>query len=37
MKLTNWKPQYTFEEGIKETIEFLKENLDKYKADIYNV
>lgn len=37
MKLTNWEPQYTFEEGIKETIEFLKENLDKYKADIYNV
>ena len=37
MKLTNWKPQYTFEEGIKETIEFFKDNLDKYKTDIYNV
>ena len=36
-KLTNWEPQYTFEEGIKETIEFFKENLDKYKADIYNL
>ena len=35
--LTNWKPEYTFEEGIKETIEFLKENLNKYKAEIYNV
>ena len=37
LKLTNWKPQYTFEEGIKETIEFIKNNLDKYKVDIYNV
>ena len=37
LKLTNWKSQYTFEEGIKETIEFLKSNLDKYKVDIYNV
>ncbi|MCM3124166.1 MULTISPECIES: NAD-dependent 4,6-dehydratase LegB [unclassified Mesobacillus] len=35
--LTNWRPQYTFEEGIAETIEFFKQNLDKYKADIYNI
>lgn len=36
-KLTNWEPKYTFEEGLSETIEFLRNNLDKYKADIYNV
>ena len=36
-RLTNWQPQYTFEEGIAETIAFLRENLDKYKADIYNL
>lgn len=36
-KLTNWKQKYTFEEGIKETIEFIKNNMDKYKADIYNL
>ena len=36
-RLTNWEPQYTFEEGIAETIAFLRENLDKYKADIYNL
>lgn len=36
-RLTDWKPQYTFEEGLAETIEFLKNNLDKYKVDIYNV
>ena len=36
-KLTDWEPKYTFEQGIAETIEFLKQNLDKYKVDIYNV
>ena len=36
---TNWNPQYTFEKAIQETIEWfsLKENLQKYKANIYNV
>ena len=37
MELTDWKPQYTFEEGLAETIKFLKANLSKYKADIYNL
>lgn len=37
LKLTNWKPNYTFEQGIAETIEFLKNNLDRYKVDLYNV
>ena len=37
MKLTNWKPQYTFEEGLAETIAFLKKNMDKYKVDLYNL
>ena len=36
-RLTYWEPKYTFEEGIAETIEFLRNNLDKYKTDIYNV
>lgn len=35
--LTNWAPKYTFAQGINETIEFLKNNMDKYKTDIYNV
>lgn len=36
---TNWKPDYTLQSGIAETIEWFKqpENLNKYKADIYNV
>ena len=37
LRLTNWKPQYTFEEGIKETIDFIKKNMDSYKPDIYNL
>lgn len=35
--LTAWKQQYTFAEGIKETIEWIRENLGSYKADIYNI
>ena len=37
MELTDWRPQYTFEEGLAETIEFLKGNLDRYKVDLYNL
>lgn len=37
MALTDWKPQYTLETGIAETIAFLRENLGKYKCDIYNM
>lgn len=37
ISLTNWKPMYTFEEGLAETIEFFKQNLNLYKADIYNI
>ena len=37
MRLTKWQPQYTLEEGLKHTIVFLKENLDRYKIDIYNI
>lgn len=35
--LTDWKPKYTLEKGLRYTIDFLKENLDKYKIDIYNM
>lgn len=37
MRLTEWRPKYSLEEGLKDTIDFLKENLDKYKTDIYNL
>ena len=36
-KLTNWNQKYTFEEGIKETINWIGNNMDRFKADIYNL
>ncbi len=35
--LTDFKASYTFEQGIAETIKFLRANISQYKADIYNV
>lgn len=35
--LTGWAPKYTFSQGIEETIEFIRNNMDAYKTDIYNV
>jgi NAD dependent epimerase/dehydratase len=37
MKYTNWKPQNNLTKGLSETISWIKENLDSYKADLYNV
>lgn len=36
-ELTNWKQQYSFEEGINQTIAWMRNNMDFYKSDIYNV
>lgn len=37
--LTNWKPKYTTDEGLRITIDWFKDknNLKQYKADIYNL
>ena len=35
--LTDWKQQYTFEQGIAETIAWIREHMEAYKPDIYNV
>ncbi|HBV84737.1 MAG TPA: NAD-dependent dehydratase [Lachnospiraceae bacterium] len=37
IRLTGWKPQYTFEEGLKNTIEWMKEHIRYYKTDFYNI
>lgn len=37
MNLTSWKPAYSLSQGLEETIEWMKKNLDNYKADIYNI
>lgn len=38
-RLTGWNFKYTFEEGIKETIEWFKDenNRKNYKSNIYNI
>ena len=33
----DWKPRYSLEDGLKETIEFVRTNIDRYKAGIYNI
>jgi NAD dependent epimerase/dehydratase len=37
LRLTNWRPNYSLEQGLGETIEFFANNLDKYKTDLYNI
>jgi NAD dependent epimerase/dehydratase len=36
-ELAGWKPEYTFEKGVAETVEHIKANLSRYKTDIYNI
>lgn len=38
-QLTGWEPKYSFEEGIKKTIEWFRnpDNIKNYKPGIYNV
>lgn len=36
-ELTGWAPSYTFEQGLAETVEWIRQNLDAYKVDQYNV
>lgn len=35
--LTKWQPKYTLNQGIEETIEWMKGHMQSYKTDIYNV
>jgi NAD dependent epimerase/dehydratase len=36
-ELTSWKPEYSLEEGLKETIDWFADNMEFYKPEIYNV
>ena len=36
-ELTGWQPKYTLDEGLKETIDWIKSNMKYFKTDIYNV
>ncbi len=35
--LTKWKPETTLDQGLAQTIEWLKSNLSKYKPHLYNL
>lgn len=34
---TNWRPKFTLDKGLIRTIEFLKDNLNRYKPEVYGV
>jgi dTDP-glucose 4,6-dehydratase len=36
-KITGWQPQYTLEEGLIPTIEWMKQHISDYKAGIYTI
>ncbi len=36
-QILEWQPQYTLDEGLCETIEWISNNLHYFKTDIYNV
>lgn len=35
--LLGWAPRHTLEDGLRETIAYIRNNLGRYKADIYNI
>lgn len=37
LQLTDWKQEVSFSQGIEQTIAFLRQNLDRYKTELYNV
>ena len=37
LRLTDWKQEYSLEDGLKNTVEFLKNHLEHYKIDLYNI
>ncbi len=36
-ELVAYSPEYSLEKGLVETVAWIKENLDRYKVDLYNV
>ena len=35
--LTGWQPAYSFADGLRETIAWIRVNLERYKPEIYNL
>jgi NAD dependent epimerase/dehydratase len=36
-EVCGWKPRYSLEEGLKETVEWIKKNTGNYRPDVYTV
>jgi nucleoside-diphosphate-sugar epimerase len=36
-KLTGWKPKFSYEQGLKLTVDWITRHLDKYKPETYNI
>lgn len=36
-KIVGWKPKYSLEKGLKETIDFIDKHPNLYKPDVYNL
>ncbi len=36
-KLTGWSPMYTLNDGIRETVSWIRDNISRYKPEIYNL
>ncbi|HPN88763.1 MAG TPA: NAD-dependent 4,6-dehydratase LegB [Candidatus Omnitrophota bacterium] len=37
IKTCGWRPQVSFKEGLRQTCAWIKKNINRYKAEIYNV
>jgi NAD dependent epimerase/dehydratase len=35
-KILEWRPQYTLEQGLQHTIEYIRDNLYRYKPGVFN-
>ena len=36
-EVLNWEPRVTLESGLEKTVEWMKEHLNRYRPDLYNV
>jgi len=36
-EILEWKPQYTLEQGLQQTIEYIHHNLNRYKPKMFNI
>ena len=37
LKGSSWKPEYGLKQGLSETINWFKENIQTYKAELYHI